>query len=211
MEKFKGTVARITYQNAENGYCVIKVEPEDGSQSSLFDKEHTTDLLTTVTGSLALIKVGDLVEFTGEWTNHAKYGTQFTVSTFHVSSPTTKIGLTKFLASDHFKGIGKVLSEDLVDTFGESLVNIIETDPQKLTVVKGITQKKAKEISQSWENARETREQHIQLQGMGLTPFLVHKVIDMYGVKAQQKVTENPYQLAQDVWGIGFKRADEIA
>lgn len=211
METLRGTVIRITYQNGENGYSVLKVEPDESSQTSLFDNQQSHESLITVTGSLALLKSGDLVDLTGEWTNHPKYGTQFTVSTFHVQSPTTKIGLTKFLASDHFKGVGNVTSQNLVETFGESLVKIIENDPDKLTAVKGITHKKAQDIHDAWENARDTREQHIQLQGMGLTPFLTHKVLEMYGAHASQKVLENPYQLAQDVYGIGFKRADEIA
>src|SRR3990167_11359232 len=102
METLSGIVARVTYQNSENGYSVIKVEPTTDTQSTLFDKEHDNEDRVTVTGNLALLKAGDVVDFTGDWTNHAKYGTQFAVDSFHIHSPTTKIGIVKFLASDHF-------------------------------------------------------------------------------------------------------------
>jgi len=210
METVSGIVARVTYQNSENGYSVMRVEPTSSTQSNLFDKEHDSEERITVTGNLALLKAGDVVDFTGEWTNHAKYGTQFTVDSFHIHSPTTKIGLTKFLASDHFKGIGEKLAQELIDTFGESLPQVIEHDHHKLTAIRGITRQKSEIIKEAWEKAKDTREQNILLQGMGLTPNLTHKVIDMYGAKAAEKITENPYQLAQDVWGVGFKRADEI-
>ena len=211
MEIVAGTVHRVTYQNAQNGYCVIKLKPSEESQKGLFDKETDRDSTVTVTGSLAMLKPGDEVELTGEWKRHPKHGAFLDVTEFHTRSPTTSTGLKNFLASDHFKGIGPVLADKLVETFGDELVTMIENAPERLREVKGITKAKAAAIVRDWHATKARREETIALQGWGISLNLSQKIIDHYQGAAVARVKENPYQLALEIWGVGFQRADEIA
>ena len=206
-----GIVQRITYQNKENGYCVLKIKPTQDSTRQLFDVENDADQLITVTGSLLMLKEGDEVDFLGEFKEHEKYGTFLDVQKFHIHPPSSVAGLEKFLANDHFKGIGPKTAEKLVDKFGEQLPQVIENEPDQLAKIKGITRQKATEIHEAWIKAQSIRDEMIALQGMGLTPLVAQKVITEYAEDAVQKVRENPYQLAQDIWGVGFAKADQIA
>lgn len=211
MEKITGVVHRVTYQNPENGYAVLKVRPNDSSARQLFDRPTDGEQTVTATGALTMFKEGDTADFLGEWKTHAKHGEFLDVQKFHLHAPTTAEGLAKFLATDYFKGIGEKTAQKLVDEFGEELPRIIEDEPSRLMDIKGVTPEKAQDIHQSWMGAQAIRDQMIALQGFGLTPNLSQKVINAYGAKAVQKLKENPYQLAYDLWGVGFQRADEIA
>lgn len=211
MDTLTGIVHRITYQNKDNGYTVLKVKPEASQNQRMFDVENDTDQLFTVTGNLGAVKEGETVDFSGAWEVHAKYGTFLNVKKFQIHTPTSKEGLKRFLATSHFKGIGPTLAAQLVDTFGEDLPRVIEDNHKKLATISGITKDKAEEIYESWQEAASFREELINLQGFGMTSNLAQKVYEMYGSSATNKVKENPYQLAQDVWGVGFGRADEIA
>lgn len=211
MEKVSGVVHRITYQNQQNGYCVLKMKSlEENRRKVSGVGSGSRENLITITGSLLMLAKGDQVDFLGEWKNHSKYGTYLEVEKFHVHSPTTESGLKKFLATRHFKGIGPKLAEKLIERFGQNLPEIIENYPDKLSKIKGITKQKAQEIHRAWNETKIRREEQIYLQGLGLSPNLSQKVIEQYQGAAVQKVRENPYQLAQDIWGVGFTRADEI-
>ncbi|MCA9392520.1 AAA family ATPase, partial [candidate division WWE3 bacterium] len=211
METVKGIVHRVTYQNQENGYCVIKVKPAPESARKLFDVEVDADQTITVTGSLLMIKKGDEAEFLGEWKEHHKYGSYLDVQRFHLHQPTSLDGLARFLATDYFSGIGPVTAQLLVDEFGEQLPEVIENSPQKLAKVKGVSREKSQEIQDAWTEAKTVRSEMIALQGLGITPLTAQKVINQYGAKSVDQIRQNPYQLAQDIWGVGFTKADEIA
>lgn len=211
MVQVTGTVHRITYQNNDNGYSVVKILPSIDSGKRLFDVKSDHDQTITVTGSIGILKKGDQTDLWGEWKSHSKYGTYLEVERFHIHSPTTVVGLTAFLSTDHFKGVGPVTAELLVAEFGEDLPKIIEETPSKLTKVKGINAEKAREIHEAWIRAKSVREEMIALQGIGLTPNTAQKVIGRYPGNALKVIRENPYQLAQDIWGVGFTKADTIA
>ncbi|NTV30953.1 ATP-dependent RecD-like DNA helicase [candidate division WWE3 bacterium] len=211
MVKVTGAVHRVTYQNQENGYSVLKVKLATNDDPSLFDVETDKEQSITVTGDLAHLKEGEQVSFEGEWKKHPKYGQFLDVQKYQVLLPTTLVGLKKYLASDHFKGIGEALADRLVTAFGTDLGTVIERVPHRLTEIPGITESKASAIRLAWENAKNQREDMIALQGMGLSPAMAQKVLTRYDKHAPDRVRENPYQLADDIWGVGFLKADEIA
>lgn len=211
MPKLHASVERVTYRGERDGYAVLKVKPTQDSQEKLFDRELDRDNLITVVGSMPNLEVGDKVEFSGEWGSHPKHGENFQVESYKVETPTTLDGLEKFLASDHIKGVGEVFAERITRKFKDETARVLTEEPEKLTQVKGITKTKARKIADQWKKANDAREQTIALQGMGATPNLAAKIIDVYGEKAAQKVKENPYRLSSDIWGVGFKRADELA
>lgn len=207
-----GRVKRITFRSSESGYSVLKVLPlSEKAKEGILVEEKEADRLVTVVGVLPRLEVGDEVEFSGEWGHHPKYGRNFKVSGYEVVIPTTPEGIKRFLASNHIKGVGKVLAERIVEEFKDEVVRVLSEEPQQLVKIKGITLSKAKEIGRQWEKAAMVRRQMIALQGLGLTSSLAAKIIQTYGRGAVRKVKENPYRLAADIWGVGFKRADEIA
>ncbi len=211
MEKVSGVVHRVTYKNDSNGYAILKIIPSRDSEKKLFDIESDPNQTITVTGNIAMIKKGEEVDFLGEWKNHPKYGTFLDVKQFHINTPTSIEGLARFLSTDYFKGIGEKTAKALIDKFGEKLPEIIENSPTKLASIKGITKEKAKDIHESWMKAKNIRDEMIALQGIGLSTSTAQKVITAYPGEAVKKIRENPYQLAQDIWGVGFVKADEIA
>ncbi len=211
MDIVSGIVHRITYQNIENGYCVLKIKPKLEATKALFDVETDADQTITVTGSLLIIKKDEEVDFWGKWENHTKYGTFLNVAKFHIHPPTSLEGIERFLATDHFKGIGPKTAQALIKKFKERLPEIIENTPSELKKIKGITSEKVELIHQSWMKAKSIRDEMIALQGLGLTPHLSQKIIEQYPGKALDTIRNNPYQLAADLWGVGFVKADEIA
>ncbi len=211
MEKVSGVVHRVTYKNDSNGYAILKIVPSRDSEKKLFDIESDPNQTITVTGNIAMLKKGEEVDFLGEWKNHPKYGTFLDVKQFHVDTPTSIEGLKRFLATDYFKGIGDKTAQTLIEKFGEKLPETIENSPTKLASIKGITKEKAQNIHESWMKAKNIRDEMIALQGIGLSTSTAQKVITAYPGEGVKKIRENPYQLAQDIWGVGFVKADEIA
>ncbi|MBU0559993.1 MAG: ATP-dependent RecD-like DNA helicase [Bacteroidetes bacterium] len=193
MESLKGEILRYTYYNEENGYSVIR----------LLDN-------TTVVGVLPKLNDGDKVEFTGNWTTHPKFGAQFKVEGFNVTYPTTEAGIINYLGSGLIKGIGKSTAHKIVKVFGSKTIDIIENNIDQLLKVDGIGEKKLQIIKKGWSEQQGVKNVMLFLQGHGISTAYSIKIYKTYGERAPEVINANPYKLIQDVWGIGFKIADDI-
>ncbi len=197
MEQYSGVITRFTHRNEENGYTVARLSLEDGSSIK-------------IVGYFPVLEVGETITVLGNYETHSEHGEQFAVEKYKAEIPMTEKGLRHYLASGPFKGIGKKMAENLVDHFGLDILTIIENEPQRLREVPGIGKSKVKAIIKGLE-AAEDHEAMIFLQGLGLTPGYAGRVIDHYGDNTVDKIKENPYLLANEVHGIGFKTADRVA
>jgi exodeoxyribonuclease V alpha subunit len=206
MDQLRGVVERITYHNEENGYTVAKLAPETRpSQLQPWVKE------VAIVGNMAGIVVGESVELLGRWIVHPEYGKQFSVEKMRSVLPATIAGLEKYLGSGLIKGIGPVTARRIVAHFGMDTLDVIENDPARLIEVPGVGRKRVRMIMQAWEEQRAIKEVMIFLQSHGVSTSLATKIYKRYGDEAIQIVTQNPYRLAQDIFGIGFLTADKIA
>jgi len=198
LEEINGIIERFVYQNSENGFSIFLVQ--------LNNK-------TTITckGNLASIQPGQEVFLFGTWVFHAKFGRQFEVQKFSAAIPTSLLGLKKFLGSGMIKGIGKVYAEKLVNHFKESILDVIENSPDQLKQVSGIGQKRIELIKTSWVDQKEISKVMVFLQDKGISTAYATKIYKKYGQSSIKIVTDNPYKLADEIWGIGFKIADKIA
>ena len=195
-EILKGTVDDIIYKNAENGYTIAAVEGDD---------------LFTAVGYLPFVDVGRTYEFTGRWKNHPTYGPQFEVTECQEIMPQSLKGIEDFLASGAIKGIGKKTASLIVRYFGMDSLNIIERMPERLVQIPGIGEKKAIAIGEAFHEKRMLAEVSMFLQKYGITANYAMRLYKQYGEAAIDVVTQNPYQLVDDVHGIGFRKADAIA
>ncbi len=193
-----GTLERIIFKNDETGFCVCAIRVQQIET-------------ITVRGHLAHLHPGESVTLTGAWVNHPKFGRQFDAQGCTVETPTSVSGLQKYLASGLIKGIGPAYAESLVKTFGTTVLDIIEKEPEKLTRVPGIGPKRAQTIIDSWQSHKAISHIMIFLQDKGISPSYATKIYKKYGLDAITIVIENPYRLADEVWGIGFTIADTIA
>ncbi|MBQ6775998.1 MAG: ATP-dependent RecD-like DNA helicase [Synergistaceae bacterium] len=199
MEKLQCVVERITFRNETNGYSVIKCEAESYS-----------DLIAAV-GVMPDVHVGGVYNLSGYWKVDPRYGRQFYFQTCEETLPATTHGIEKYLGSGLIKGIGPVYAAKIVKVFGKKTIDILDNDPDKLGEVPGIGEKRIKTIKSSWQAQRAIRDIMIFLQGYDVTTSLAAKIFKTYEDKSIEKVTENPYRLADDIWGVGFKTADSIA
>lgn len=197
MEKIKGYVEHIVYRNEENGYTVFNLNNDDG------------DL--TCVGKFHFIEEGELLEVTGEYTVHKLYGTQLQVETSEVCAPEDLVSIERYLGSGAIKGIGAALAGKIVKKFKEDTFRIIEEEPERLAEIKGISERKAREIASQVEEKRDMRQAMIYLQKYGISTTLAAKIYQHYGQSVYRVIEENPYQMADHVPGVGFKTADEIA
>ncbi len=197
MEKIKGYVEHIVYRNEENGYTVFNLNNDDG------------DL--TCVGKFHYIEEGELFELTGEYTVHKLYGTQLQVETAKVCAPEDLASIERYLGSGAIKGVGAALAGRIVKKFKEDTFRIIAEEPERLAEIKGISERKAREIAARVEEKRDVREAMIYLQKYGISIALAVKIYDHYGQSIYRVIEENPYQMADHVPGVGFKTADEIA
>ena len=172
--------------------------------------EGARDLITVV-GNFTNPVVGEQLVCEGAWTAHKEFGRQFAVERYQMTKPATAFAIEKYLGSGLIKGIGPVMAKRMVDLFGLETLDVIETDPRKLLRVGGIGEKRIEKIQKAWHEQREIRNVMLFLQGHGVSATYAVKIYKTYGDKAIQTVEENPYRLAQDIWGIGFKTADKIA
>lgn len=195
----EGTLERLTFQNAENGYTVARLIP----------KGKTNEV--TVVGTLTGVNVGELLHLEGIWTSHPQYGRQFEVRSFSVHYPATIEGLRKYLGSGLVRGVGPVTASRIVDHFGLQILDVIETSPHRLREVPGIGVNRANTITQAWEEQKQIKEIMMFLQGHGVSTSLAVRIFKQYGQESISVVRTNPYQLARDVFGIGFRTADKIA
>lgn len=197
--QLEGSVERITFRNKENGYTVIKVRIE-GKRD-----------LVPVVGTFVSISEGEVMKFTGIWQRHPRYGDQFHCERAEVTVPATARGIEKYLGSGMIKGLGPVMAKRLVARFGADTLSVIERDAGRLTEVEGIGEKRIEMIRNAWDEQKEVRDVMVFLQGSGVSPGYATKIYRQYGKDSIRVVTENPFRLADDVFGIGFVRADKIA
>src|SRR5579884_68866 len=196
----EGVLERITYANEETGYTVARVDTGRGS----------ADLLTVV-GALLGAQPGESLRMRGRWGSHAQYGRQFHVENYTTVLPATIQGIQRYLGSGLIKGIGPKLAERIVEHFGTDTLNIIETDPQRLVEVPTLGPKRTKLIADAWVEQKAIKEVMVFLQSVGVTTSIAVRIYKEYGDAAIDVVKSEPYKLAADVWGIGFKTADAIA
>ena len=199
MTKLRCVVERITYQNTENGYSVMKV------------KVKGYDDLVTLVGNLLEVPAGSVLLCEGEWRVDKRYGQQFQCETWEEVMPATAYGIEKYLGSGLVKGIGPKFAKLIVGHFGTDTIEVIETDIERLYEVPGIGKKRVEKIRESWEKQKDIKNVMLFLQGFGVSTAYAAKIYRQYGKESIDKVNENPYRLADDIWGIGFKTADGIA
>ena len=197
MECIEGYVERIKYRNTENGYTVMNVVTE------------VDDII--LVGTFSFISEGEYVKAYGEYTSHPLYGEQLQVSRYEIIEPKDAVAMERYLASGAIKGIKEATARKIVSKFGEDTFRIIECEPERLAEIKGISEKKAREIGAQFEEKRDLREAMIFLQKYGISTTYAVKIHKYYGYRMYDIIRENPYKLAEDISGIGFKLADEIA
>ncbi|HWR21201.1 MAG TPA: ATPase, T2SS/T4P/T4SS family, partial [Verrucomicrobiae bacterium] len=198
-DTLQGTLERITYVNEENHYVVARLQVSGRRD------------LATIVGNLPTVTPGETLKLTGEWVQHNRYGEQFKIETFETITPATVAGIEKYLGSGLIKGIGPIFAGRLVEIFGIDTLRIIEEEPSRLLTVDGIGEVRLQRIRTAWEEQKEIREVMIFLQGHGVSSAYAAKIFKTYGKSSIAIVQENPYRLAKDIYGIGFKTADRIA
>lgn len=191
MEEIKGYVEHIVYRNEENGYTVFNLNNEDGE--------------LTCVGKFHYIEEGELLELEGEYTVHKLYGTQLQVSASRVCAPEDLISIERYLGSGAIKGVGAALAGRIVKKFKEETFRIIEEEPERLAEVKGISERKAREIAVQVEEKKEMREAMIYLQNYGISTTLAAKIYQHYGQNVYRVIENNPYQIADHVPGVALK------
>ncbi|MBQ6611432.1 MAG: ATP-dependent RecD-like DNA helicase [Oscillospiraceae bacterium] len=199
MDRLRCVVERVTYQNETNGYSVIKCRAKGYAD------------LITVVGSMPEVHVGSVLTLSGDWTVNPKFGRQFTVSGFEETLPATVYGIEKYLGSGLVKGIGPKFASRIVRAFGAETLNVIEEDPDALLRVPGIGKLRVERIKKSWDEQKEIKNIMLFLQGHDVSTTHATKIYKTYGSDSIRVVKENPYRLADDIWGIGFRTADTIA
>ena len=199
MDMLRCVVERITFQNEENGYTVLKCKAKGYHE------------LVTVVGPMPSVVVGSVLNLQGFWNNDGKYGLQFTVQSFEEILPATVYGIEKYLGSGLIKGIGPIFAKKIVNTFGMDTLEIIESDAGRLLEIRGIGKVRFERVKKSWLEQKEIKNIMIFLQSYGVSTSHATKIFKTYGTDSIKTVKENPYKLADDIWGIGFKTADTIA
>ena len=197
MKQINGYVENITYRNEDNGYTVLTLS---------YGKKDIK-----CTGNFGYISEGEYLEIEGEEVFHDIYGEQIKVTSYKVIPATDELSLRKYLGSGAIKGLGAVLADRIVDKFGKDTLRIVEEEPERLAEIRGITTRKAMDICQQVEEKKDMRDVMIFLQGYGISPTLSNKIYTMYGLKVYDIIKTNPYKLADDLSGVGFKTVDEIA
>lgn len=197
LDKVRGYIDNFIFQNQENGYCVLTLNTEDGE--------------LTCVGILHGVSEGMNVEFSGSYTEHPAYGRQFKVESYEEKEPEDEFGMERYLGSGAIKGVGAALAARIVRRFKKDTFRVIEEEPERLAEIKGISERKAQEIAAQVEEKREMRQAMMFLQQFGISLTLAVKVYQAYGAKIYSIIRENPYRLADDIQGVGFRIADEIA
>ncbi len=198
-DNLAGLVERVTFHNSDNGFCVLRVKAR-GQRD-----------LVTVVGHAALIAAGEFVQVAGAWTNDREHGLQFRASFLKASPPTTLEGIEKYLGSGMIRGIGPAYAKRLTMSFGEQVFDVIEQEPDRLREVGGIGPKRAARIVAGWAEQKVVREIMLFLHANGVGTSRAVRIYKTYGADAVQVISDNPYRLARDIRGIGFRTADQIA
>ncbi len=197
MAGLQGVVERITYFNEQNGYTVLHLQTAGGGEA-------------VVVGRMTKPSIGSVLQLEGEWVN-GKYGRQFAASACRETLPATLHGLEKYLGSGLIEGIGPKYAKRIIETFGKDTLNILETAPERLREVPGIGARRAGQIASGWVGQRQIKNIMLFLQGYDVSPALAFRIYKQYGDNALGILRENPYRLASEIWGVGFKTADAIA
>ena len=187
----------FVFRNEENGYTVFHLENDDGE--------------VTCVGNFNFINEGELLELKGDYVTHNVYGTQLKVSSYTLKEPEDLVSIERYLGSGAIRGVGAALAARIVKKFKKDTFRIIEEEPERLSEVKGISERKAREIAEQVEEKKDMREAMIYLQKYGISTKLAAKIYKYYGMRVYKVLEENPYQLADNIEGVGFKTADEIA
>src|SRR5664279_4817444 len=198
-EVLAGPVERVTFHNEENGFCVLRIKARGHRE------------LITVVGHAAVISAGEWITASGDWINDRTHGQQFKAKFLKTSEPTSLDGIEKYLGSGMIRGIGPVYAKKLVRAFGEKVFDTIEAEPERLREVTGIGPVRADRITAAWAEQKIVREIMVFLHSHGVGTARAVRIYKTYGADAVQVMTENPYRLARDIRGIGFKTADAIA
>src|SRR6202163_2065292 len=192
-------VERVTFRSEENGLCVLRVKARG-----------QRDLITLV-GHAAMISAGEFIQASGSWINDRTHGVQFRASFLKAMAPTIVEGIEKYLGSGMIRGIGPVYAKKLVRAFGETVFDVIQQQPDRLREVTGIGPKRAERIIAGWAEQRVIREIMLFLHSNGVGTSRAVRIYKTYGTDAVRLISENPYRLARDIRGIGFRTADQIA
>lgn len=199
MTQINGYIERITFQNPENGFTVARLKEKGKRQ------------LTVIVGTMPTVQAGESVQCKGNWKEDINHGLQFQVVEYEVHTPKSIQGIKKYLGSGLIKGIGPVFAERIVKYHKEGTLKVIDDQPDALLDIDGIGPVRLDRIKSCWEEQKAIRELMVFLQGYGISPTYAQKVFRTYGDKSMAVIQDNPYQLARDVWGIGFKTADQTA
>ncbi|MBI2497979.1 MAG: AAA family ATPase, partial [Opitutae bacterium] len=198
-DSLTGVLERIIFFNEENHYTIAELKPEQGTEA------------VTVVGALPGVQCGETLQLTGEWTRHAQHGAQFKIATYKSELPASVYGIRKYLGSGLVPGIGKVYANKIVDAFGTDTFRVLSEESGKLRKVPGIGKVRAASIKTAWEEQKTLRGVHIFLQTYGVTTSQCVRIVKKFGPEAQQLVRAEPYKIAREIDGIGFKTADRIA
>lgn len=206
METLTGTIERITYYNDENGYTVLKLTPDKRRPDAA-----ARDGTVAVVGTMPELQPGESVEFSGAWLNDPKWGMQFRAEMVRPIIPTSRTGIINYLASGIVKGIGPRTAERIVDHFGEETLTILDREPHRIEEVPGLKTSLAHGLVKAWADNQAMRQTMIYLQGYGISSRMAVRIYAEYGQETVTKIKDDPYRLADEVFGIGFIRADMIA
>jgi exodeoxyribonuclease V alpha subunit len=194
----QGLLEKVVFKNVETGYGVFILK---------LNARETA----TITGTLCDVHEGERLELKGSWSFHKKFGRQFIVSSYQKTLPSSALGIQKYLASGLIKGIGPKYAEKMVERFGIETLEIIDKSPERLTEVEGIGPQRAEKITTAWQTQKEISRVMVFLQEKGVSTTFAAKMYKTYGNETIEKITQNPYRLVDDIWGVGFKTADGLA
>ncbi len=199
METIQGTVVDITFRNEENGFTVLRLSTSDAAPPMV------------CLGPMLTVEPGETLKVTGEFQTHARFGRQFSVSSFESVRPVTIKGIAALLGSGLIENIGEVRAKKIIDVFGLETLNIMDNQPSRLLEVPGIGKKTLEKIIAAWQGRKNIRELMSFLQDCDITVNMASKIYATYGEEAKTRISQNPYCLIDDIWGVGFKKADAIA
>ena len=197
-KNIRGILEKIVFKNPDSGYMVGRIRLED-------------EELVTVVGKVFELQCGEELEIQGSWIVNKKYGKQFEITKVRAHTPSTTIGIENYLGSGLIKGVGPVMAKKIVGKFGKKTLDVLDDDPERLSGIEGIGQKRIKQIIKSWQKHKKIREVMIFLQSYGISSNYSAKIYNTYGENTVSVIKINPYRLAEDIFGIGFKIADDIA
>ncbi|GAC1403974.1 MAG: ATP-dependent RecD-like DNA helicase [Chloroflexota bacterium] len=203
MATLSGSIDRIVFRNTDTGFCVARFR--------LLETYRKSDDVTTVVGTMPSIRPGEVLLLTGSWDQHPIHGRNFRVDRYEQEMPATAEGIERYLGSGAVRGIGPVTASRIVDVFGDKTLQILDSDPERLEVVPGISAKRLQTIQESWAEQNCIRDLSIFLQDHGLSVALARRIFDVYGSRAVEVIRTDPFQLAHTIQGVGFRTADGVA